>query len=248
MDKILSLIITAAVIGALTIPITKVEKTSHYTALGDSISTGYGVEEEGSFVNLTYEYLKGTNPNLQLKNMAVNGQDSSGLLSMLEDEEVTENLKKSKVITITIGSNNILNPVSNLGQYTDYLAVSSKALTEVQKGIESFNEDLPQIISLIKSCSPKAKIYVLNIYNPFKADSQLYSIADNLIKSLNSTLEGNKDFQVVDVYSEFNKYNNPPVKSKTDPHPSDEGHALIFELFRKTYEEEFISYFNRNGA
>lgn len=89
-------------------------KPEHYTALGDSIAYGYGVDRENSYPELFYNYLKTDRgySSLEYTNLAENGDDSTDLLNKLKtDDNVIKSVKNSDIITICIGGNNILQPL-----------------------------------------------------------------------------------------------------------------------------------------
>jgi lysophospholipase L1-like esterase len=100
-----------------------VKNTPTYLALGDSITTGYGLvnfsnNDTGNktspknFVNKLGKRL-GAN----ITNMGVEGMDSAGLLSSItkpstaEQKATTEKIKKADIISISIGGNNLLLPL-----------------------------------------------------------------------------------------------------------------------------------------
>lgn len=104
-------------------PANAVKSTPTYVALGDSITTGYGLENFNnndvsnkasakSFVNKLGKRLGANTINL-----GVEGLDSTGLLSTVanpateEQKAVAENIKKADVITVSIGGNNLLLPL-----------------------------------------------------------------------------------------------------------------------------------------
>jgi lysophospholipase L1-like esterase len=83
-----------------------------FLALGDSISTGFGLSgytpgepHEGSFVTLAAETL-----NMTPVSFAVDGLTSGGLLAMLENpgDELKDALAGAAVISLQIGGNDLL--------------------------------------------------------------------------------------------------------------------------------------------
>lgn len=76
-----------------------------YLALGDSISTGYGlanVKEEG-FADLLAAEL-----NYKLINRAINGNTTGGLALQLVDKNVQKYIADAQLVTITIGGNDMM--------------------------------------------------------------------------------------------------------------------------------------------
>lgn len=82
---------------------------SFYLALGDSLSTGYGLNPHSSFPLLLYKKLQVLYPHLIYKNLAVNGYTTADLARLLNQPELFWLVSNSRFHTITIGSNDLLN-------------------------------------------------------------------------------------------------------------------------------------------
>lgn len=165
--------------------------TVNYVAFGDSISYGYGLENiNDGFVYLVEDYL-----NTKVSNYAVNGLTSTELVEMLDTGEYDESIADADVITITIGSNDILLPFIDMiytsfeleGDLTTALKDwydNSSTLTQVtclnrlkytidkdetlDASCENFKENtLPTIINDIKELNPDCEILVTEFYNPY---------------------------------------------------------------------------------
>jgi len=85
-----------------------------YIAFGDSIAAGYGLDgysdsqesaPAGSYQAITANFLK-TDP----LNYAVSGDDSTDCLSLLNSSKADDALSEADIITISIGSNDLLKP------------------------------------------------------------------------------------------------------------------------------------------
>lgn len=76
-----------------------------HLALGDSITTGYGLEnaKKECFANLLADEL-----GFYLVNRAVNGNTTSGLMKQLAQPDIQKDVKNAYLITITIGGNDML--------------------------------------------------------------------------------------------------------------------------------------------
>ena len=171
-------------------------KPKSMLVLGDSISTGYGLDgypnaNAASYCNrLASSFgLSGDN----YTNKAIDGNNSANLLSQLTDEEIAKKIKSSDTIIISIGGNDILDIVfsslesvmdslpEQTGQDTaETLSIYSDAIKKVtaeiekpdvqyefQAGVNGFLNNYKKIIEKIKIISPTAKIYVQTVYNPF---------------------------------------------------------------------------------
>lgn len=81
----------------------------NYVALGDSIAAGYGLaDDENNYVDLIGEDL-----GARTTNLAVSGMTSIELMEMLSSGEYDDVISQADVITISIGSNDLLQPFIN---------------------------------------------------------------------------------------------------------------------------------------
>lgn len=165
----------------------------NYVALGDSISTGYGLGEgEKPFTQLVAEA-----NSYNLQSFAQDGATTSTLLAKLSEQATIAALSTADVVTITIGGNDFV------GAFFAYVARSynadneganktaedikndilgnnfiilNYALTiaegfgsseEAQATIQQVQTNFPQIITTIKTINPQALVILTNQYNPY---------------------------------------------------------------------------------
>lgn len=213
----------------------KIVKTSNYSALGDSIAYGMSATSGSGYVDLFHENLVSIpgNEELSLVNLGVPGIDSSDLLAQLQNDPATiAALSKAKVITISIGGNNLLTPVITTIATAFKLdptspnfaadlalaladpgapAIINAALPELQTslvaGAQKFVTDWPQIVGTIRTLAPQADIVVANLYNPLSQQDPLYQVFDPVICQINEVImTPNTGYKVADVYSAFSNY------------------------------------------
>ena len=109
------------------LPLSLAEEAPVYLALGDSISTGYGLAEgEKGFAWIVAEEHGYT-----LINRAVNGNVAPGILAQLADPALLKDVEKAELITVTCGGN-------------DLMALLFQQLTEV------YNANVPQAMTSLK--------------------------------------------------------------------------------------------------
>ncbi|MDP4177709.1 MAG: GDSL-type esterase/lipase family protein [Bacillota bacterium] len=256
--------------------------TPVYTALGDSISYGYSADPGKGYVDLLYNYLKVQKryDGLKLNNLSVLGATSGDLLNSIKtDQKFQDSIKSSTIITISIGGNNLLqplisavaikfgvNPANNpnfkaeLSQAIINTPASDRAdkinavIAEIQdpssdlykslvSGVQSLNTDIPNIITEIKKLNSTAEIYFSTLYTPANPTDSYYSSFDFVIQTINSAIKGSAvskgttNYQIVDVYTAFKNHTGNPVvnfnfaQGSPDPHPTTEGHKVIFDTF-----------------
>lgn len=212
-----------------------------YTALGDSIATGYGLSNASySYTSLFARYL-----GAKEKNLAVNGLDSAGLLKLLNKETPAAYLERSDVITISIGGNDLLGVITK-----DISAVESgnfdanSMISALDTAETNFQNNWPAVIRKIRSYSPHAVIIATTLINPYEGVSfaglDLGSFADPYIRQVNSVIKSNASlgYLVADSYAAFQKdagrkLSNAESKAyDLDPHPNSQGHYIIFMTHR----------------
>ena len=119
-SKAISMIVVALVLINIMAPLkaeAAVKKDFKYLALGDSIATGYGLEgyvpgteQKDSYTSLVKSELGATS----MTNLAIDGMNSTQLLGALDSatkgSPIYESVVSAKIVTLTIGSNDVLQP------------------------------------------------------------------------------------------------------------------------------------------
>lgn len=168
-----------------------------YVALGDSISTGYGLTD--SYACFTRQIA--ASKSYALKSHAVDGATSSTLLAKLSDPAVAADVASADVITITIGGNdlmgalylylakqynetngtalsaadiqNALMDTHETIKQTDILIFASSVLSDFPQSAEAISAlrqlgtNLTASIAAIKNANPDVTLIVANQYNPY---------------------------------------------------------------------------------
>ena len=245
-------------------------------SLGDSIPYGYLLDDQDdSYDNRLADTLK-----LDYYEYSYPGMRSDELLENLKLEEVKNNIKDADIIIINIGANDLLDLTDLID--LDNLPIDIEAITsgnfdfdvirqivnylntffreelrpQVAEVANEFSIVFPQIIDLVKSYNPNAKIYVNNLYNPFanlsipafNIDlSDVENFSNEAIVAFNDIISLGSDYEIVDIYNTLddNSYLNVnPLQGQVDPHPNRVGHTKIYELYlsklayKVTYEDE----------
>lgn len=204
-------------------------------AMGDSITFGMSATKGNGYVDLFYNNAKSIqgNEELKLMNLGIPGDKSSDLLSKLMNDSPTKDaVRKAKIITISVGGNNLLAPVINAiatsfnlvptsptfakdlalalsspnNQQTLNIALS-KLPSALTAGVQQFGTDWMGIIGAIKTLAPKADVYVTTLYNPLNQLDPLYNVFDPAIQGINKIIKTpNAGYKVADVYTAFHDY------------------------------------------
>lgn len=134
--------------------------TNYYNilVLGDSLAKGTGDETGNGFGNYFADGWKSkTTKEIKVYNLAVNGDVSSGLLRIVQSPEAQDYIKKSEIVFISIGGNEI-----NKFKNTDI------ALNVNIKDVEDrYLRDLKTILSVIRAKNKTCMIVFLGLYNPY---------------------------------------------------------------------------------
>lgn len=208
------------------------EKSRVYAAFGDSIAYGYGLYAPASdgFCALTAKEI-----DARLCNYAVNGMTSGGLLELLQTMQPGDDAYKSTqnaaLITVTIGSNDLLSVFSDLlrplegmqesaqtgGALSDAdaalleaMLTSDSAKERFTAGIESYRSNLPAIYARLREINPDAPVIMTGFYNPyygFRFGAYDFS-ADcaGYIARLNAILEegaAEMDYSIASIAADF---------------------------------------------
>lgn len=141
----------------------------------------------------------------------------------------------------------------------DY-AASAEFTDKINGGVENLREDIPKIISYIRSVNKDAKIYFTTVYNPYKgmdftlpyvdALFPLGSLSDKFVGLINDVITdsaSSNGYKIVDVFNLFENDKGKNVNAQLDlsslnleydPHPNLNGHTLIAQEFIKIITED----------
>lgn len=164
-----------------------------YVALGDSISSGYGLKEEEQM----FTQQVANQNDFQLTSLAQNGETSETLLQRLNDPEAAASVAQADVITITIGGNDLMNalyaylfhqyqeknPDATIKQEDIKAAMMGGDMTmlafaldvapgfadsqEEKDALALFVSNLTQVVTAIRSVNPQVCLVLTNQYDPY---------------------------------------------------------------------------------
>ena len=232
-QKILALILAAALISFFAPAAAAGEAREDLLVLGDSIAAGYGLADPDTE---TYGAKLAEAMGLSgqdYQNLAQNGATSGSLLELLKTPEMAAALSAHTTIVVSIGGNDILAPVfamakQALGLAADTaneelqaaLAENPSALGAVGAAlvanqaqfvaiIGDFAENLAEIAELIQTASPEARVYIQTIYDPFGGAPGFETLsfaASIVLGQMNEAIAGGAadfGYSVVDIASAF---------------------------------------------
>ncbi len=236
----------------------KGEEPIFYTALGDSIPNGYyGAQEPevtGYPVLLAGDLHKISGREVWMSRYTKNGLTTKKLnATVLQEPEVQELLGQAEVITLTIGSNDLMNEFKKvsreiLNNETRFLT-ADEALLALQEGIaenplllmnvasaiagwdyEAFENQWVLAMENISACRREdAQMAVTTIYNPMEGrelPGTLNAVVESVISGMNEIMwkyEEEYDYQVVDLFGSGIE----ELTQSDGLHPNQEGQDMI---------------------
>lgn len=201
--------------------------------LGDSISTGYGLQNPsadsyGAKLAKALEL-----PDGKYNNLAVDGATSADLLALLKQPSTSSLLAGHNTVVISIGGNDLigkffalarealgLGPNASEAELQAAVADAEYAMIQIIAALirnedalaataDSFSVNLSDIVSAVKAANPSANVYIQTVYNPFGGIAELENIlpsTDTIIRRMNAAVTNGAaagEYTVVDVYSAF---------------------------------------------
>jgi len=212
----------------------------YHLAIGDSVIHGVGAEQHEDLVyQFSNKLALQTQKRILFQNEGINGITSSELNSLVQSGRFDVEIKKSDIITINVGGNDILHIVNNSNIYN--------AIQKFDQLESNFSNNLSGMAARIHQLNPKATIVFLELYNPLSPSDQFYSIADKLLPKWNLNI-----YEVANRYSssivvETTKViNGEKLKnlSSDGVHPNSDGYTAISEQmiyqFKHQYRKESV--------
>lgn len=176
-----------------------------YTAFGDSIAAGYGLEGYSSSQTAappeSYQALLGSFLQTKAVSYAVSGSDSSDCLKLLEDGTADADLKKADIITLSIGSNDLLLPFIQI--VMDYFEIDPDSI-DASSFTEGFT--MPQIdMSDFMEYYQKSEALIAELANHETLHKQAAAFPEKLEKILSVLHEKAPDAEiyVTNIYNPF---------------------------------------------
>ncbi|GGJ02413.1 hypothetical protein GCM10010885_09640 [Alicyclobacillus cellulosilyticus] len=210
------------------------KQEQHLVALGDSITYGlYLAADTAHPAPQAYPFLVARDEGWQVTNLAVPGWTSADLLHALATPRFTAALRQATVVTVDIGSNDLLRAAAPL--LARYLADGSLTVTpadtaRLQAAAAAFAANLPRIVAAIRR-QTAAPLVLLNLYDPFPDRHPLHPLAEEVIAAENQailTVAAQSQSLFADVYLVFNHHQAEDVRvAAHDVHPTVAGQRAL---------------------
>ncbi|WP_145037555.1 GDSL-type esterase/lipase family protein [Paenibacillus sp. Y412MC10] len=200
----------------------------HYTAVGDSLTFGFGAMPGSGFVPL---YRRMAEEKLRQfvahENLGVNGLTSDELYDrVVQFPTYRYHLQQAQIITMSIGGNDLIRAVKSTGGRPNR-EVLDTALYRCQHHVANIVKHIRKIKS------PASKPYfirAIGLYNPYPT----WTEATEYVIRFNRHLMGLSDgyFRVADIYAQFSG-REKELMSVDGLHPNGRGYRVIAEQLNR---------------
>lgn len=195
----------------------------HYTAIGDSLTTGAGAWLSGGFAPLYRRMAESRlRSRVTYENLGINGLTSQKLLSRVQgDPRMRAALQRADIITVSIGAN-------DLQPYARAIADGSGSrAAQIPQVLARTKGNVRQIVNHLYQIKSSQRtpfiIRMVGVYNPFpNREAGLYA------RQYNSFLAslGGPNYRVADVYPAF-EGNERELLFLDRIHPNSRGYRII---------------------
>lgn len=206
-----------------------------YLALGDSLTTGYGVKPSQGFAGLYYQILSEKIPNLAYVNQGINGLTAIGLAQrLLVDHSLQGLTARASLITLTIGSNDLL----HFAQET-----LAGAPPDIPTLLQRFQTDMNHLGQSLRFLNQRTSLQVASLYNPIPAalDHEFARQGQVLLNQANTIIghwARRHQAILVPVGHAF-KGQERVFIGPDNVHPNEAGHAFLACLFAQAQSHRF---------
>ncbi|AQQ52176.1 GDSL-type esterase/lipase family protein [Planococcus lenghuensis] len=244
MSKILKLLAVLLVAGSLLSPAALAKNENardSLVALGDSIPFGYNLGVNNQHPSKAgYPSIIGEEADLRVRNLAVPGEQTEGLLSDLQtSQKYRQVVKHADYVTLSIINNDLLEILREAGVESAKNPDSFQQLVLQKLLTDDAFLNLNAIITEIRELTD-APIVLYNVYNPYQTGDPLYGTADLLLTGIPGTfpgvnpalaasVSGFDDIYIVDAYSAFDG-NQAEYVIMGDIHPTVAGQEVLADL------------------
>jgi lysophospholipase L1-like esterase len=201
-------------------------------ALGDSITFGYNLDPSNAHPSSqAFPALIADDIHYQLLNFGIPGDTSVNLVAHLKTKTYREALGRSAVITLYIGSNDLLQGagsiIQNLILNPNYVPTAAD-IAMLQNITANLAGNLVEIIAQIREVTD-APIVLYTIYNPFYGADQNTALLLGGINGIIASFAKDPSIAVVDAFGAFAGKQNTLVLPN-DIHPTLQGQEVLEEL------------------
>jgi lysophospholipase L1-like esterase len=206
-----------------------------HLAIGDSVIRGVGASQNENLVSqFSNKLAQQIHKKIQFQNEGINGITSSELKTLVQAGRFDEEIKKSDIVTINVGGNDILRMAKRQSFQNVFQAFHQLQTT--------FSENLSDIAARIKKLNPNATIVFLELYNPLSPNDQVYQLADQLLPKWNVKIYEVANQYPLSMVVETTKVINGEQRQNLAPdgvHPNSSGYTAISEQMIYQFKHQY---------
>lgn len=197
--------------------------------LGDSVAKGTGDEKSKGFAGYLPDNLKNSTPKeLLVENAGIDGQESLGLLELVQSRKLEKMISDQDLILISIGGNDI----------RSILALNALAKEEQFKvRQDNYLSNLKQTLKLLRTTNPNSHIVFVGLYNPYEKATSVEDIG--LLNTWNyntqQLVEEDGKGLYIPTY-DLLKFNLGIYIAKDGLHPNSAGYQAISQRISESIE------------
>lgn len=205
------------------LPLNKFKEKS-IIALGDSLIEGIGPTDfRGGFISILEGTINEKDRIASFQNYGKLGERTEDLIQRLKEDPVPSEIKKSDILILAIGSNDLLQIVKD-----NFTELSMETFLKEQT---NFKKKLKSILQRIERLNPNIDIYIVGLYNPLKRLFGEIPELEEILKAWNKSienmamdLEGGHFIAIDDLFGE-----EEGLFAEDQFHPSERGYRKIAE-------------------
>jgi len=195
--------------------------------LGDSIAKGTGDEKgKGFSVYLPEDFKTSTSKEIIVDNAGIDGQESRGLLELLQSGRFDNKIADMNMVVVSIGGNDVrqiltMNSIAKEGQFNTIQV--------------NYIRNLKAIIQVIRNINPTATIICLGLYNPYEKSGT--SADTRLLNEWNyntQQLIGEDGKAIFIPTYDLMHFNLNQYIARDGMHPDSAGYEVISERISRT--------------
>lgn len=205
-----------------------------YCALGDSLTVGVGSTFFVKGFITRYLYLTRQTLKRPIAPVVFGkiGATSADIANSLNYPTIIEGIKRSEIITITAGGNDLIDAAQNFLQ--------TKNEKEFLVALDNCNKNLTTIVERIKSIKrdhPSYIIRMINLYDPF---SDIPG-TDKWVEAFNRSIERHSQSPIIKVANIHDLFagKEEMLLANDHIHPNDHGYAIIADALHHLGYGEF---------
>ena len=200
---------------------TELDKNAYnILVLGDSLAKGTGDEKGLGFSGYFSDYWKSkVSKEIKINNLAVNGDVSTGLLGIIQDEQTLSYIKGSDIIFISIGGNEI-SKLKNMD-----IVSSTSTIKDME---DTYLTNLKSTFKIIRDNNPTSMVIFIGLYNPFGKEltSDKVSLLNDWNYQSQQLISLDSNAILIPTFDIF-KYNLQSYLAVDNFHPNSAGYQAI---------------------